>query len=285
MTVVMKIDLVGPKRRGFAMGLNEFSGYLAVGIMAYVSGVIAQHYGLRPLPFALGPIVVAAALLISVFMIRETHAHARLEAAGSAKVPQSFARTFSLMSWRSPTLSSISQAGLVNNLNDGLAWAILPLYFAASGLDVQHIALLAAIYPAVWGVLQIFSGGLSDRIGRKWMIAGGMWLQAGAIACFFVQGSFLLWLTAAVLLGAGTAMVYPTLLAAIGDVVDPLTRGSAVGVYRLWRDSGYVFGALIAGIAAHAIGTPGAIVIVALLTFLSGIVVALRMRETLPSRV
>jgi MFS family permease len=281
MTVLMKIDLVGPKQRGFAMGLNEFSGYLAVGLMAYLSGAIAQHYGLRPWPFALGGVVALSALLLSVFAVRETHGHARLEAGREAAPQPSFGKLFAAVSWRDQTLSSISQAGLVNNLNDGLAWAILPLYFLAAGLDIGRIAILAGVYPVTWGILQLFTGALSDRIGRKWMIAGGMWLQAVAIALFLAPHAFSLWLASAVLLGAGTAMVYPTLLAAIGDVVDPLVRGTAIGVYRLWRDSGYAFGALLSGIIAQASGVPNAIAVVAALTFISGAVVAVRMRETL----
>lgn len=281
MTVLMKIDLVGPKQRGLAMGLNEFSGYLAVGIMAYLSGAVAQHYGLRPWPFALGAVVAVAALLLSVFAVRETHGHARFEAGKVAAPQRSFAELFATVSWRDRTLSSISQAGLVNNLNDGLAWAILPLYFLAAGLDIGGIAILAGVYPTSWGVLQLFTGALSDRIGRKWMIVGGMWLQAGAIGLFLAPHSFPLWLAAAVLLGAGTAMVYPTLLAAIGDVVDPLIRGSAIGIYRLWRDSGYAFGALLSGIIAQTSGVANAVEVVAVLTFLSGAIVAVRMRETL----
>ena len=287
MTVVMKIDLVGPKQRGFAMGLNECAGYLAVGIAAYVSGVIAQRYGLRPWPFSIGLVAVVAGLVLSVFFVRETHGHARVEAAAKKRLNPtetfatvSFGRLFAQMSWRDRTLSSISQAGLVNNLNDGLVWGLLPLYFARSGLSVGHIAILAAAYPITWGFLQLVTGALSDRIGRKWLIATGMWLQACAIVLFLVHAHFWIWFAAAVSLGAGTAMVYPTLLAAIGDVVDPLVRASSVGVYRLWRDSGYAFGALVSGIVAHALGQSAAIVVVAALTFVSGAIVAIRMRET-----
>ena len=280
MTVVMKIDLVGPKQRGLAMGLNEFAGYLAVGIAAYVSGLIAEHYGLRPWPFALGLIAVAFGLLLSAFAVHETHGHARLEA-GHMPAPQTpFRQLFAEVSWRNPTLFSISQAGLVNNLNDGLAWGILPLYFAFLGLDIAHIAVLAAVYPTTWGLLQLFTGALSDKIGRKGLIAAGMCLQAVAILMFLVPGSFGVWVLAAGLLGTGTAMVYPTLLAAIGDVVEPLVRASAVGVYRLWRDSGYAFGALLSGIVAQAFGQRAAIAVIATLTLASGIVVVVRMRET-----
>jgi MFS family permease len=283
MTVVMKIDLVGPSRRGFAMGLNEFAGYLAVGVAAYASGALAQAYGLRPWPFAAGVVFAVAGLVLSAFAVRETHGHARgeaLQAPPGGRPAPTFRALLGWVSWRQPTLATVSQAGLVNNLNDGLAWALLPLYFSACGLDVGRIAVLAAVYPAAWGILQLVTGALSDRVGRKWLIASGMWVQAFAIALFLVRGSFVLWFAAAVLLGVGTAMVYPTLLAAIGDVVHPLVRGSAVGIYRLWRDAGYAFGALVAGLVAQHFGAFAAIGVVAALTFLSGVLVAARMAET-----
>ncbi|MEO7040350.1 MAG: MFS transporter [Candidatus Elarobacter sp.] len=281
MTVVMKIDLVGAKQRGLAMGLNEFAGYLAVGVAAYASGAIAASYGLRPWPFSLGIVSIVAALALCVF-VRETSGHARAEAAATAGAgaSSSFGALFARVSWRDRTLSSISQAGLVNNLNDGLAWGLLPLHFAAAGLAIERIAVLAAVYPATWGLCQLATGALSDRIGRKWLIAAGMWLQAFAIALFLVPVGFSLWLVGAMLLGLGTAMVYPTLLAAIGVVVDPLVRASSVGVYRLWRDSGYAFGALLSGIVAHALGQNVAIAVVAALTLISGVIVSVRMRET-----
>jgi MFS family permease len=286
MTVVMKIDLVGPKARGLAMGLNEFAGYLAVGVAAYLSGVIAAAYGLRPWPFAVGVVSVFVALVLSIFFVRETHGHARFEASrggppNQAAAGSSFAALFAHVSWKDRTLSSISQAGLVNNLNDGLAWGLLPLHFAAAGLAIERIAILSAVYPVTWGIFQLFTGALSDRVGRKWMIAGGMWVQAIAIALFLIPANFALWFAAAVLLGVGTAMVYPTLLAAIGDVVEPLVRASSVGVYRLWRDSGYAFGALVSGIVAHELGGDVAIAVVAALTLGSGAIVAMRMSETL----
>ncbi len=288
MTVVMKIDLVGPKQRGLAMGLNEFAGYLAVGVAAYLSGAIAAAYGLRPWPFALGVVSVIVALALSIFFVRETHGHARFEARRAAAPRQApgttFAALFARVSWKDRTLSAISQAGLVNNLNDGLAWGLLPLHFAAAGLAIERIAILSAIYPVTWGLCQLFTGALSDRVGRKWMIAGGMWLQAVAIALFLIPVNFAIWSLAALLLGLGTAMVYPTLLAAIGDVVDPLVRASSVGVYRLWRDSGYAFGALLAGIVAQLLGQNASIAVIAALTLASGVIVAVRMRETLSAR-
>jgi MFS family permease len=289
MTVVMKIDLVGPKQRGLAMGLNEFAGYLAVGVAAYLSGAIAAAYGLRPWPFALGIVSVFLALALSIFFVRETHGHARFEAARGESPRQapgtSFGALFARVSWKDRTLSSISQAGLVNNLNDGLAWGLLPLHFAAAGLAIERIAILSAAYPITWGMCQLFTGALSDRVGRKWMIAGGMGIQAIAIALFLTPVNFALWFAAALLLGVGTAMVYPTLLAAIGDVVEPLVRASSVGVYRLWRDSGYAFGALLSGLVAQTLGQSAAIAVVAVLTLGSGAIVAVRMRETLaPTR-
>jgi MFS family permease len=281
-TVIMKIDLVGPQRRGLAMGLNEFAGYFAVAITALASGYIAAAYGLRPAPFYLGIGIAGAGLLLSVFFVRETHGHARHEAkgqGGAVSVP--FKEIFTRTSYRDPNLFSCSQAGMVNNLNDGMAWGLFPLFFAAAHLSVERIAILAATYPAVWGVCQLFTGALSDRVGRKWMIACGMWVQAGGIAMIAAVSSFFPWMMGAVLLGIGTAMVYPTLLAAIGDVAHPSWRASAVGVYRLWRDAGYAFGALLSGIIADLLGVVWAIAAVGTLTFVSGLLVAVRMKETL----
>ncbi len=281
-TVIMKIDLVGPQRRGLAMGLNEFAGYFAVAVTALASGYIAAAYGLRPAPFYLGIGIAGSGLLLSVFFVRETHGHARHEAkgqGGAVSVP--FREIFTRTSYRDPNLFSCSQAGMVNNLNDGMAWGLFPLFFAAAHLSVERIAVLAATYPAVWGVCQLFTGALSDRVGRKWMIACGMWVQAGGIGLIAVASAFSPWMTGAVLLGLGTAMVYPTLLAAIGDVAHPSWRASAVGVYRLWRDAGYAFGALLSGIIADLLGVVWAIAAVGTLTFASGLVVALRMNETL----
>ncbi|HSL92603.1 MAG TPA: MFS transporter [Candidatus Limnocylindrales bacterium] len=281
-TVIMKIDLVGPQRRGMAMGLNEFSGYFAVSLAALASGYIAAAYGLRPAPFYMGIGIAATGLVLSLFFVRETHGHARHEAKGAGgaeHVP--FREIFTRTSYKDPNLFSCSQAGMVNNLNDGMAWGLFPLFFAAANLTVEKIALLAAAYPAVWGIFQLFTGALSDRVGRKWMIAGGMWVQAGGIWLIAATASFALWMTGAVFLGVGTAMVYPTLLAAIGDVAHPSWRASAVGVYRLWRDAGYAFGALLSGIVADLFGVVWAIVVVGGLTFISGTMVAFRMSETL----
>ena len=290
-TVIMKIDLVGPAKRGLAMGFNEAAGYIAVAMTALATGLIASRWGLRPEPFYLGIAFVALGLGISVLFVHETRDHARHEAAHHATAPDhlrgalSTGEVFRLTSFREKALSSCSQAGLVNNLNDGLAWGLLPLYFAAAGLSVARIGVLAALYPAVWGLGQLVTGGLSDRTGRKPLIVGGMLLQAGALALFAATQGFLLWATAAVLLGAGTAMVYPTLLAAIGDVAHPTWRARSVGIYRLWRDGGFAVGALLAGVLADAFDIGVAIWAIAALTAASGIVVLVRMYETHPRRV
>lgn len=282
--VIMKIDLAGPRSRGLAMGLNEFAGYFAVAIAAWATGYIAATHGLRPQPFYLGVGFVVAGLFLSVFLVRETRSHAHHEAAahtGGAEASLSEQQVFKLTSWQDRNLSSATQAGLVNNLNDGLAWGLFPLVFAAAGLNLAQIGLLASIYPGVWGIAQLATGALSDRLGRKWFIAGGMWVQAAGIAITALSAGFAQFATGAVLLGLGTAMVYPTLLAAIGDVAHPSWRGSAVGVYRLWRDMGYAFGAVLAGIIADTLGLSAAVAAVAVLTFFSGVVVAVRMSETM----
>lgn len=283
--VIMKIDLAGPKNRGLAMGLNEFAGYFAVALAAWATGLIAATYGLRPEPFYLGIAFVAVGLLLSLLAVRETRGHVAHEATlnqhDSATKSLSQADVFRRTTWRDRDLSSVTQAGLVNNLNDGLAWGLFPLIFASMGLGLAKIGLLAAIYPGVWGVSQLVTGGLSDKIGRKWLIAGGMWTQAIGIGVTAFSAAFSDFVLGAVLLGLGTAMVYPTLLASIGDVAHPTWRASAVGVYRLWRDLGYAFGALIAGVTADFFGLSAAAGVVAVITFLSGIVVAFRMTETL----
>jgi MFS family permease len=284
MTVVMKIDLVGPRQRGFAMGLNEAAGYGAVALTALATGFIAEHAGLRPEPFFLGLAYAGLGLALSTLFVRETHDHARLESTNhtGAHGDLSTREVFVQTTFRERALSSCSQAGLVNNLNDGLAWGIFPLYFAAAGLSVGRIGVLAAIYPAVWGLGQLVTGGMSDRVGRKPFIAGGMLVQAVAIAWIAASSGFTSWGLGAALLGAGTAMVYPTLLAAIGDVAHPNWRASAVGVYRLWRDGGFAVGALLAGVIADAFGLRAAIWSVAALTAASGLVVVTRMYETRP---
>jgi MFS family permease len=297
-TVIMKIDLAGPERRGLAMGLNEAAGYLAVAVTAYLTGLIAARAGLRPEPFYLGLAYAGLALGLSALLVRETRGHAQLEAqladadqttdTNDAPVrppaagPDQLSTTQVLVatSWREPALSACSQAGLVNNLNDGLAWGLLPLLFVRGGLPVAQVGLLAALYPAVWGLGQLLTGPLSDRLGRKPLITAGMLLQALALAGTAMAGSFLPWAASAILLGVGTAMVYPTLLAAISDVAHPNWRATAVGVYRLWRDAGFAVGALLAGLVADLAGLEAAVWVVAALTVASGLVVAGRMYET-----
>jgi MFS family permease len=286
-TIIMKIDLVGPTRRGLAMGLNETAGYVGVALAALAAGYLAAAYGVRPAPFLLGIGFAVLGLLLTLFWIRETHEYARLEASqttqGESPADKPSSREiFMRTSFTDRNLSSVSQAGFVNNLNDGMAWGLLPLYFAAAGLSIGQIGVLAAVYPGVWGIGQLITGWASDRLGRKWMVASGMWIQAAAILTIAVARSFSLWIVSAVLLGFGTALVYPTLLAAIGDVANPSWRASVVGVYRLWRDSSYAVVAVLAGVVSDLFGFAPAIVAVGILTAISGFVVAVRMRETLP---
>ena len=281
-TIVMKIDLVGPARRGLAMGLNEAAGYLAVAATALATGWLAAQYGLRPVPFYLGIAFAALGLGLSTVFVKETHHHARHEARMHTEDHDGLSgrQIFTLTSFKERALSAASQAGLVNNLNDGLAWGLYPILFATSGLSIARIGVLAALYPAVWGTGQMLTGALSDRWGRKRLITAGMLLQAAAIALVAAATGFPAWAVAAVLMGAGTAMVYPTLLAVIGDVAHPTWRARAVGVYRLWRDSGYAVGALIAGLTADLLGLRAAIWLVAAITAASGLIVAVRMYET-----
>ena len=281
-TVIMKIDLVGPSRRGLAMGLNEAAGYGAVAITALATGALADHYGLRPEPFFLGLAFAALGLGLSVVFVRETKHFVDIErrATPTPSANLSTREIFLRTSFTDRNLSSCSQAGLVNNLNDGLAWGLFPLLFAAAGLSVARIGVLAALYPAAWGVCQLITGPLSDRVGRKPLIAGGMVLQAIALSGFAIADGFAWWVVVAIVLGIGTAMVYPTLLAAIGDVADPSWRARSVGVYRLWRDSGFAVGALLAGILADIVSIDVATHAVAALTAISGLVVAFRMTET-----
>ncbi|MDX3569396.1 MFS transporter [Streptomyces sp. ID05-47C] len=284
-TVIMKIDLVGPERRGLAMGFNEAAGYVAVAATAMATGAIAEHAGLRPEPFLLGAAYLVLALALSTLFVRETRDHARAEAAlhpvqtATELTTAQIARRTSLTD---KALSAASQAGLVNNLNDALAWGIFPLLFAAHGLSITQIGVLAALYPAVWGAGQMLTGWWSDYIGRKHLITAGMLLQAAAIALVAAGTTFSVWATAQILLGIGTALVYPTLLAVIGDVAHPAWRARAVGVYRLWRDGGFAVGALLAGVLADAYSLTTAIWTVAALTAVSGLVVAVRMYETHP---
>jgi MFS family permease len=283
-TVIMKIDLVGPERRGLAMGLNECAGYAALGASAWATGWIAARSGLRPDPFYLGVIFVAAGLMLSLLFVRDTEGHVVREVAVRNRGSLDRSPTARDIFWRTSVgdrnLSSVSQAGLVNNLNDGMAWGLFPLVFAAAGMDLTEIGALAAIYPATWGVAQLATGALSDRVGRKPLITSGMWVQSVGIGVIAVAQSGAGFATGSVLLGLGTAMVYPTLLAAIGDVAAPAWRASSIGVYRLWRDLGYAVGAMLTGVTADLLGVSAALWLVAALTCASGLVAAWRMTET-----
>ena len=278
-TVNMKIDLVGPRRRGFALGLNEASGYLGVSAAAALAGFLAASYGIRPTPYWLAEGLAISGLLLSL-TTRETAGHMALESAG-ARPTRSVDKLMLEVSLGDRAMSSACQAGMVNNLNDGMAWALLPLFFAAHGLGLREIGLLASVYPAVWGGGQLATGWISDYLGRKWLIVSGMLLQAVAIAGFAIVPGLVWWVAECVVLGAGTALVYPTLLAVIGDAARTPDRATSVGIYRLWRDSGYAVGALVAGAIADVAGFSAAIVTVAALTAISGLVVAARMPETI----
>jgi MFS family permease len=281
MTVVMKIDLVGPRGRGLAVGLNEFAGYLAVGLTALATGYLASAYGLRPEPFYLGVAYALLGLLVSVFLVRDTREHVRLEMGEHPPEPNplGFGEVFRRTSYGDRNLFACSQAGLVNNLNDGMSWGVFPLFFASFGLDVGKIGILKAVYPAVWGTLQVATGPLSDRWGRKGLIVAGMWTQAAGIFVTVATRDFGWWLLGSVLLGLGTAMVYPSLIAAVSDNSHPAWRARSLSVYRFWRDLGYAVGALSAGVIADVFGLSWAIGSVGVLTFVSGAVVAVAMRE------
>jgi MFS family permease len=281
MTVVMKIDLVGPRRRGFALGLNEAAGYGGVAAAALLSGWLASEYAARDVLVVGGAAVAVIALLVSAVFVRDTAAHVALEQERHADAGDrgpSLGRAFSETSFRDPALRSCSQAGFANNLNDALAWGVVPLFLAASDASASEIGLVAGLYPAVWGLGQIWTGHWSDRVGRKPLIVGGMFVQAGALALLAgSDGAVVPAAVAAVVLGIGTALVYPTLIAAISDAVSPAARPTAVGVYRFWRDMGYVAGGLIAGLTADAIDYRGAIAVVATITAASGLWVMLDM--------
>lgn len=282
MTVIMKVDLVGPKSRGLAVGLNEFAGYLAVGVTAFLTGYLASRYGLRPVPIYLGVGYAVLGAALSILLVRDTRDHVRLEASAHARPPAAigFREVFTLTSFRDRNLFAASQAGLVNNLNDGMSWGIFPLFFASFGLGVERIGILKAIYPATWGILQIVTGPLSDRFGRKGLIVAGMWVQAGGLFVTAATHRFEWWLVGSLLLGIGTAMVYPSLIAAVSDASHPTWRARSLSVYRFWRDLGYAIGALSAGLIADRFGLSAAIACIAALTFISGAIVAVAMCET-----
>lgn len=289
MTVNMKIDLVGPKKRGFAMGLNEAAGYGAVGLTALLTGYLASHYGLRPQPFFIGIAYTIVGLLLSIFVVKDTRKHAQLEAAQVAvttsaekeKKPNLF-WVFKETSIKNKNLFALSQAGLINNLNDGMSWGVFPLLFISMGVGLEGVGWIKAIYPVVWGVGQIITGPLADKIGRKPLIVWGMFVQV--LGHLVIGLEFLNPLTSgivgSVLLGIGTAMVYPALLAAVSDAAYPSWRASSLGVYRFWRDMGYAIGALMAGIVGNFFGLMWAVHIAGIVTFISGIVVWVKMKET-----
>ena len=279
MTVIMKIDLVGPKSRGLAVGLNEFAGYLAVGVTAFLTGYLASKYGLRPAPIYLGVAYAILGTALSILLVHDTREHVRLETATHTQqsVPISFREIFLLTSFRDRNLFAASQAGLVNNLNDGMSWGIFPLFFASFGLHVDRIGILKAVYPVTWGILQIATGPLSDRWGRKGLIVAGMWVQATGLFLTAATSHFEWWLVGSLLLGLGTAMVYPSLIAAVSDASHPSWRARSLSVYRFWRDLGYAIGALAAGLIADLLGMVWAIGMIGALTFLSGVVVAVAM--------
>jgi MFS family permease len=291
MTVNMKIDLVGKERRGLALGLNEFAGYVSVAIVGFATGYLASIYGLKPYPFYLGFGFVAIGILLSVIVVRDTKKFMLLEMQNHQKQEGgmadrdgslTFKQVFAQTSWRNRILLSISQAGLVNNLIFGVSWGLFTLYFASFNLNVNDIGFLKALHPAVWGVLQLVTGTLSDKIGRKVLIYSGMLVQAGGIWVVLFSGSTLGWIAGMSLLGVGTAMVYPTLLAAISDIAHPKWRATSLGVYRFWRDLGFVFGALGIGFLADLFGANLAIQAVAWIALASGIFVIVVMRETIP---
>ena len=278
MTVIMKVDLVGPKSRGLAVGLNEFAGYFALGLTALTTGYLAARYGLRPTPIYLGAAYAIAGLALSVFLVRDTRAHVALETKDAGASPSlRFSEVFALTSFKDRNLFAASQAGLVNNLNDGMSWGIFPLFYAAFGLGIERIGILKALYPVTWGLLQVATGPLSDRWGRKGLIVAGMWVQAAGLFLTAATREFGWWILGSVLLGLGTAMVYPSLIAAVSDASHPAWRARSLSVYRFWRDLGYAIGALAAGLIADRFGLAAAISVIATLTFLSGVVVALAM--------
>lgn len=283
MTVNMKIDIAKPTQRGFAVGLNEFAGYTGVAVMAAVSGFIATNYSNRPEPFYLGLVIVVIGLILSL-LVKDTKEHIKLQSSSSnLGATLSAGEIFKNTTFKNKNLSSITFAGLSTNLKDGMAWGLFPLFFTTAGLSLSEIGYLVAIYPASWGFFQLFTGAMSDKFGRKWFIVGGMWLQAFSLWMILAVDLYSMWLVAAILLGLGTAMVYPTLQASVSDVVPIQWRASSMGVYRFWRDSGYAFGALFAGLLTDMLNVNYAIGLVALLPLSAGIVAAIRLKETLPS--
>lgn len=275
-TVVMKIDLVGEKNRGLAMGLNESAGYLAVGGVAFLTGWIAAEYGIRPYPFYLGFILAGLGLLSSWLLVKDTIHHVQAETVTS-KMPK-LKSVFWETTWKHPNLGSISQAGMVNNLNDGMVWGLLPILLAAKDFNLEQIGTIAALYPMVWGLGQLFTGKMADHLNKKKMLFWGMLLQGIALFLMTYATTFLHFAVLSVVLGIGTAVVYPTFLAAIADYTHPRQRAESIGVFRLWRDLGYAIGALLTGILSDALGINWAIGAIAFLTIMSSAIILGRMR-------
>jgi MFS family permease len=276
-TVVMKIDLVGERNRGLAMGLNEFAGYVAVGVVAFLTGWIAGEYGLRPYPFYLGVVLVFAGLLVSIFFIRDTRHHVAKEAEDN-RIPK-LRSVFWATTVTNPNLGSVTQAGLVNNLNDGMVWGLFPLLLTMKGFSLAEIGLVTAIYPTVWGLGQSITGKLADHFNKKRLLFLGMLLQGIALLLFAVAETFGHFVVLSLVLGWGTAMVYPTFLAAIAENTHPHDRAQSLGTFRLWRDLGYAIGAVLTGVLADAYGVTAPIVVIALLTLASSLVIQTRMHS------
>lgn len=276
-TVVMKIDLVGEKDRGFAMGLNEFAGYFAVGIIAFLSGYLANRYGITPYPFYLGVVISIVGLLLTLFFVKDTQHFVHHEAKKDTSIQ--LEGVFLETSFKNKTLSSITQAGLVNNLNDGMIWGLLPILLLSIDFNTENIGILTAIYPAVWGLGQLFTGKMADLFSKKKMLFWGMLLQGLAILLIPLISDFYLFAGIMAALGLGTALVYPTFLAAIAEATSPIQRAESIGTFRLWRDLGYAFGAVISGITADMFGVNYAILLIGMITVISSIVIQVRMPE------
>ena len=274
-TIVMKIDLVGEKNRGLAMGLNEFAGYFAVGIVAFLTGYIADNYGITPYPFYLGIGIAVIGLLSSILLVKDTRMFMHKESK-TVKTEQ-LSNVFIETSFKNKTLSSITQAGLVNNLNDGMIWGLLPMVLLSLNYSTENIGIIAAIYPTVWGLGQLFTGKMADHYSKKAMLFWGMLLQGVAIILIPYSEGFYELATISAILGLGTAIVYPTFLAAIADATSPNQRAESIGAFRLWRDLGYAIGAIVSGVTADVLGIEYAILLIGLITILSSLVIKIRM--------
>ncbi|MFN5416687.1 MAG: MFS transporter [Flavobacteriia bacterium] len=276
-TVVMKIDLVGEKQRGFAMGLNEFAGYISVALVAFLTGYIASEYGIRPYPFYVGIVLVFLGLFSSIFLIKDTRNHVQLEKINST-IPK-LKSIFWDTTWKHKVLGSVTQAGLVNNLNDGMVWGIFPIILAQRNFNIGEIGMITAIYPAVWGLGQLFTGKMADKFPKKNLLFIGMFLQAMALFGFFIAETMPIFIVLSVFLGFGTALVYPTFLATIAENTHPDDRAKSVGIFRLWRDLGYAIGAILTGIIADLFNLNAAILFIAVLTLISAFIILIRIKK------